>query len=125
MPGCKSSRSYSCSSCKEEDAYRCSCFEGRGISASAPKYFHSNSGSSPCRASEGVTLDMSATAALQTTGKADLSAIRGGVVEVDLIQWRAAITDDDPPRNAVSWMAGHRRDRRKANMSCICEVLRR
>ena len=73
-------------------SHLCSCFEGRGISASAPKYFQSVAGSSPCKAGEGVAVDMFATALLQANGQQDLFTTCGIITHALLAQKRAAVT---------------------------------
>lgn len=89
-------------------AHLCSCFEGRGISASMPKYFQSAAGSRSCTADEMVMLDMSAAAVLQASGQGGLRWIRGVDARAELVHGRAAITNGNfPTPEALTQAARH------------------
>jgi hypothetical protein len=105
--GCACSRRPVCS-----HAHLSSCFEGRGISASMPKYFQSAAGSRSCTAGEIVILDMSAPAVLQAIGQCGLRKPRGLSVCAGLVHGRAAITNDDlRTPEALTHAARHREAR--------------
>jgi hypothetical protein len=93
-------------------AHLCSCFEGRGMLASMPKYFQSAAGSRSSTAVEIVILGMPAAAVLQASGQGGLMWIRGLDVFAGLVNGRAAMTNDVlPTPDALTQAARHKEAR--------------
>lgn len=108
--GCDWMRNFSRAVCSH--AHLCSCFEGRGMPASMPKYFQSAAGSRSCTAGEIAILDMSTAPVLQASGKGGSRWTRGLDVCAGLVNGRAAMTYDGlPTPGALTQAARHKEAR--------------